>query len=357
MMHTIQAAVLHETGGPFVIEPAEIDDLRDNEILVQNVATGICHTDIMVCDGHPGDKPVILGHEGAGVVIETGKDVKNIQPGDHVLMSFQYCGECEPCRDGRPWRCVRMGELNFGYMRLDGSNAYLNSGVYGHFFGQSSFATHSLVTENNCIKVAPELSLETICPLGCGFQTGAGTVMNLMNVPKGSSIAVFGTGGVGIAAIMAARIVGAAYIIGIDVHQSRLDLARELGATHVIDGSREDVKSAISAITGKGVDFSMDLTSTPAISELAIEVLNPGGVFANVSRPGDAGELPEGKTSVIVTMGSAVPQEFLPELIRYYQAGDFPIDRLEKFYDFSDINQAIADSRSGVTIKPILRFK
>ena len=234
-MHSIQAAVLRKTGEPFEIESAEIDDLRDDEILVRNVATGICHTDIMVYDNHPGDKAVILGHEGAGIVVETGKNVKNIRPGDHVLLSFQYCGQCEQCRNGQPWKCQHMGDLNFGYMRRDGSNAYLNSGVYGHFFGQSSFATHSLVTENNCIKVSPELSLETLCPLGCGIQTGAGTVMNLMKVPKGSSIAVFGTGAVGIAAIMAARIVGAAVIIGIDIHQSRLELARELGATHIIN--------------------------------------------------------------------------------------------------------------------------
>ena len=188
-MHTVQAAVLRKAGGLFEIESVEIDDPRDDEILVKNTATGICHTDIMVCDNHSGDKPVILGHEGAGIVVETGKNVKDIQPEDHVLLSFQYCGECEQCRNGQPWKCQHMGDLNFGYKRLDGSNAYQNSGVYGHFFGQSSFATHSLVTENNCLKVSDELSLETLCPLGCGIQTGAGTVMNLMKVPKGSSIA------------------------------------------------------------------------------------------------------------------------------------------------------------------------
>lgn len=356
-MHSIQAAVLHKTGEPFQIESVEIDDPRDDEILVQNVATGICHTDIMVYDNHSGEKAVILGHEGAGIVIETGKNVRNIRPGDHVLLSFQYCGECEQCRNGQPWKCQHMGDLNFGYMRRDGSNAYLNSGVYGHFFGQSSFATCSLVTENNCIKVSPELSLEILCPLGCGIQTGAGTVMNLMKVPEGSSIAVFGTGAVGIAAIMAARIVGAAVIIGIDIHQSRLELAHELGATHIINSSQNDVASMISSITGGGVDYSLDLTSNPAISQLAVDVLNPGGSFANIARPWDIPELSEGRKSVGVTMGSAIPQDFIPELIRYYQAGDFPFDRLEKFYDFSEINRAIADSRNGSAIKPVLRIK
>ncbi len=357
-MHTIQAAVLRKAGGPFTIETAAIDDLRDDEILVENVATGICHTDIMVCDRHPDDnKAVILGHEGAGVVIETGKKVNKVHPGDHVLLSFQYCGECEQCRSGRPWKCRYMGDLNFGYQRRDGSNAYLNSGVYGHFFGQSSFATHSLVTENNCIKVSSDLSLETICPLGCGIQTGAGTVMNLMKVPKGASIAVFGTGAVGIAAIMAGRIVGAAAIIGIDIHQPRLELARELGATHGINSRQDDVTKTIASITGKGVDFALDLTGNETVSKLAISVLNPGGTFADIAHPREITDLPDGKKGVLVTMGSAIPQEFLPKLIGYYQAGDFPFDRLEKFYQFREINQTIADSRSGVTIKPILRMK
>lgn len=357
-MQTIQAAVLRKAGGPFTIETVEIDDLRDDEILVENAATGICHTDIMVCDRHPGDdKAVILGHEGAGIVIETGKNVRNIRTGDHVLLSFQYCGECEQCRSGRPWKCQHMGDLNFGYKRKDGSNAYLNSGFYGHFFGQSSFATHSLVTENNCIKVSSDLSLETICPLGCGIQTGAGTVMNLMKIPKGASVAVFGTGAVGIAAIMAARIVGAAAIIGIDIHQSRLVLARELGATHVINSRENDVPRAISSITGGGVDFALDLTGNEAVSQLAISVLNPGGVFADIARPREIPDLPDGKKGVLVTMGSSIPQEFLPRLIGYYQSGEFPFDRLERFYDFEEINQAIADSRSGVSIKPVLRMK
>ena len=356
-MKKIQAAVLRKAGGPFEIETVEIEDPRDDEILVENAASGVCHTDIMVCENHSSDKTVILGHEGAGIVIEIGKNVTKIQPGDHVLLSFQYCGECEQCRNGQPWKCQHMGDLNFGYKRLDGSNAYLSGGVFGLFFGQSSFATHSLVTENNCLKVSDELSLETLCPLGCGIQTGAGTVMNLMKVPEGSSIAVFGTGSVGIAAIMAARIVGASVIIGIDIHQPRLELARELGATHIINSNRDDVTPVISSITGGGVEYSLDLTSNPAVSQLAVDVLNPGGSFANVARPWDMPELTEGKKSLGVTMGSAIPQQFIPELIRYYKAGDFSFDRLEKYYDFTDINQAITDSRSGVAIKPVLRMK
>lgn len=356
-MHTVKAAVLRKTGGPYEIESVELEGPRDNEVLVRNIAVGICHTDIMICDTRDcAAQPSVLGHEGAGIVAEVGRDVRSVQPGDHVILSYQYCGKCEQCRSGKPWTCQHFHTLNFGFTRLDGSNAFQSSGVYGHFFGQSSFATYSIVTETNIVKVSPNLDLDILCPLGCGLETGAGTVMNLLSVPEGASIAVFGTGAVGIAAIMAARIAGAGSIIGIDIHQPRLELARELGATHVINSHENNVPAAIFSITGGGVDYTLELTGNETVAQLAVDVLKPGGTVVNIARPFNTPELAEGKKATGVTMGNAIPQEFIPKLIRYYQSGDFPIDRLEKFYDFSEINQAVADSRSGVTIKPVLRI-
>lgn len=356
-MHTIKAAVLRKTGGPFEIESLELEGPRENEVLVRNVASGICHTDIMICDTRDcAAEPSVLGHEGAGVVVEVGKDVQSVQPGDHVLLSYQYCGDCEQCRNGQPWQCRHFSELNFGFTRLDGSNTFQSNGVFGHFFGQSSFATHSVVAETNIIKISPDLNLEIICPLGCGLETGAGTVMNLLSVPRGASIAVFGTGAVGMAAIMAARIVGAGSVIGVDIHQSRLELALELGATHVINSRENDVSSSISSITGSGVDYVLEISGNSTMAQIAVDVLNPGGTVANIARPWDLPELTEGRKAVGVTMGNSIPQEFIPKLINYYQKGDFPIDRLERFYDFGEINQAVADSRSGKTIKPVLRI-
>ena len=318
---------------------------------------GICHTDIAVGESRDvAAEPVVLGHEGAGVVVEVGKNVKSVHPGDHVILSFQYCGDCQECRNGHPWACQHFFQLNFGFSRLDGSNAMQSSGVYGHFFGQSSFSTHSVVTETNITKVSPELNLEILSPLGCGIMTGSGTVMNLLKVPKGASIAVFGTGAVGMAAVMAARIVGAGPIIGVDIHPDRLELALELGATHIINSRQDDVASVISSITGSGVDFILETSGNSTIHQIAIDVLNPRGIIANAAGPLVQDKLPGEKKSVRVTMGSSFPQKFIPELISFYQAGIFPIDRLEKFYDFSEINQAIADSKSGVTIKPVLRI-
>jgi aryl-alcohol dehydrogenase len=356
-LHTIKAAVLRKKGGPYVIETVELEGPRDNEVLVRSVASGICHTDIAISESRDvAVEPSVLGHEGAGVVIEAGKNVKNVHPGDHVILSFQYCGICTECQQGHPWACRYFHELNFGFRRLDGSNAMQASGVYGHFFGQSSFATHSVVNETNVTKISQDLSLDILAPLGCGIMTGSGTVMNLLKVLKGDSIAVFGTGAVGIAAVMAARIVGAKPIIGVDIHLDRLQLAMELGATHIINSRKDDVASVIASITGSGVDFILETSGNSAINQIAIDVLKPCGTMAKVAGPMVQDKLPGEKKSVRVTMGSSFPQKFIPQLISYYQAGIFPIDRLEKFYDFSEINQAIADSRSGVTIKPVLRM-
>ena len=185
-VHKIQAAVLRKRGGPLKIESLEMEGPRDDEVLVRLVASGICHTDIDFCDDwDEADDAVVLGHEGAGVVEQVGKNVKSVRRGDHVVLSYQSCGRCRQCRSGHPTDCEHFYEANFGFQRLDGSNALHRSGVRGHFFGQSSFATHSLATERNLVKVSKDLPLELLAPLGCGLQTGAGTVMNSLEGPQG----------------------------------------------------------------------------------------------------------------------------------------------------------------------------
>jgi aryl-alcohol dehydrogenase len=356
-MSSVQAAVLRKKGGPYEIETVELEEPRDNEVLVRNVASGICHTDIGVAESRgSAAKPLVLGHEGAGIVVEVGNKVKGVRPGDHVVLSYAYCNDCPGCRSGRPWTCEHFFELNFGFSRLDGSNAFQRSNVHGHFFGQSSFSTHSVVNETNITTVSPDLSLEILAPLGCGIMTGSGVVMNLFSVAKGASIAVFGTGAVGLAAVMAARIVGAGPIIGVDIHPARLELARTLGATHIINARQVDVAAAIASIAGTGVDFILETSGNSTMDRIAVEVLNPCGSMANAASSLAQDKLPGEKKRLRVTMGSSVPQTFIPKLIDYYRAGLFPFDRLERFYDFSQINQAITDSLSGATIKPVLRI-
>jgi len=334
------------------IESLEMEGPREDEVLVRLAASGVCHTDIDFCDGWSGP-PVILGHEGAGVVADAGRQVKGIKPGDHVVLSYQSCGRCPPCRRGRPTACKRFLDANFGFARLDGSNAYAG-GVQGHFFGQSSFATHCLATARNLVKVPPELPLKLLAPLGCGLQTGAGTVLNSLQVPKRASIAVFGTGAVGLAAVMAACLVGAEPIIGVDIIPRRLDLALDLGATHVIDSRRQEVAKRIREITGSGVDYVLEITGSAEMYQAAVEVLNPRGTMALIANPGGDGSLPGGGEIRGIIQGDAVPQKFIPKLIALYQAGQFPFDRLLKFYDFQEINRAMADARCGDTIKPVL---
>ena len=349
----IRAAVLREAGRPLAIEDLVLEGPRDDEVLVRIVACGICHTDIDYCDsGGPG--PVVLGHEGAGVVDAVGKSVKDVKRGDHVVLSYQSCGSCGACRRGRPTACAHFWDLNFGFARRDGSNALVANGVSGHFFGQSSFATHALATGRNLVKVPKSLPLELLAPLGCGLQTGAGTVLNALAVKAGESIAVFGTGSVGLAAVMAARIVRADPIIAVDIRPRRLALARVLGATHAVDNRKADVANRIARIAG-GCDHIVETTGDPTLHRLGLDLLDPGGRLALMTGGGDQ-ELSRGRQVLGIIQGDAVPQQFIPRLIGLYRQGRFPFDRLIRFYDFADINRAIADEKRGTTIKAVLRM-
>lgn len=356
-METVRAVVLRGMGGPLNMEILRMEGPRDDEVLVSVVASGICHTDIDLCDDWDEETgPVVLGHEGAGIVEKTGGKVEGVVPGDRVVLSYQSCGLCPPCRAGRPFACLRFFEANFGFRRLDGSNALERSGVRGHFFGQSSFADRSLATERNLVKVPGDLHLEMLAPLGCGMQTGAGTVMNALAVRPGQGIAVFGTGAVGLAAVMAARIAGARPVVGVDVLPRRIALALELGATHGIDGRREDVRSRIGDIAGRGVHYVIDTTGDPGLARIAAAVLRPGGTAAFLAGTGAPASLPGGRKAVEIIQGNAVPQRFIPEMISWHRSGRFPFDRLVKFYDFGDIDRAVADAKRGDTIKPVLRW-
>jgi aryl-alcohol dehydrogenase len=350
----MRAAVLRQ-GGQLQIETLELEGPREDEALVRLAASGICRTDIDFMENWSGP-PVVLGHEGAGVVQTVGPSLQGFQPGDHVVLSYQSCGRCRPCREGRPAHCEHFWEMNFDFARLDGSNALARSGVRGHFLGQSSFATHTVATARNLVHAPPDLPLELLAPLGCGFQTGAGTIINSLQVRPGASLAIFGTGAVGLAAVMAARVQGADIIIGVDYNPARLQLARQLGATHVIDRGPDDIVSRIHEITGRGVDYVLEITGAPEMYQFALQVLNPGGIAALIARPNGSTSLSAGRQTLSIIQGDAVPQTFIPKMIDLYRAGQFPFDRLITYYDFSDIERAITEARRGAAIKPVLRL-
>jgi aryl-alcohol dehydrogenase len=363
----IRAAVAEEQSKPFLIEELELDEPRHDEVLVRLVASGICQTDAHVWHQHlPTPLPAVLGHEGSGIVERVGAGVAALKPGDHVVMSYQSCGHCEPCLSGNAAYCDNAIAANFSGARLDGTGGLhrpegRNGEIHGHFFGQSSFATHALATERNVVKVPDDVPIELLGPLGCGLQTGAGAVLNSLHVQAGASIAVLGTGAVGLAAVMAARAAGAGTIVGVDVNPGRLALARELGATHVLDARRVDVTGELTRITGRGVSHVLETTGRKDMLQHAVESLAPMGQIALVAVGGPEVTVPApmlalGKSVRGIVQGDAIPQLFIPRLIQMYRDGRFPFDRLVRFYEFADINEAFAAAAAGDAIKPILRI-
>ncbi len=362
----MRAAVVREPGGAFLIEDLELDEPRPDEIVVKVAAAGICHTDLVVRDQwFPVPLPVVLGHEGSGVVERVGSAVTKVAPGDHVVMSMASCRTCSYCRTGPPGYCVSHYDINFGGRRPDGSATLSGpSGpVNGHFFSQSSFATHALASEHNVVKIAPDLPLELFGPMGCGVQTGAGAVINSLQARPGTSIAVFGAGAVGLSAVMAAVVCGCTTIIAVDIVPERLALARDLGATHTIDGRTTDSVAAIRDIAGLGCDYSIDTTAVPAVARQAIECLALLGTCGLVGVPPTGTELTVEFHSVLfgrfvrgIIGGDAIAQLFIPKLIELWRQGRFPFDRLIRFYDFADIDAAAHDAEAGLAIKPVLRM-
>ena len=363
------AAVVTEIGKPLSLMELDIEDPRDDEILVRVVASGVCHTDLVVQAGMlPVPIPVILGHEGAGVVEKIGSKVSKVKIGDHVVMSFNSCGACESCSEKEPAYCYEFMPRNFGATREDGTTALSieNSPVHSNFFGQSSFATFSICRELNVVKVPKTVDLSLLGPLGCGILTGAGAVINALPVKKGSSFLVFGTGSVGLSSVMAAQIQGASTIIAIDLNEDRLEVARELGATHTFNpNNTTDLVDKIIELTTHGVNAALDTTGLPDVIRDAVLCLAPRGSCGILGAcPPDfevtINELhffTGGRKLIGIVEGSAYPDAMIPKLINYFEEGRFPFDRLIKFYDFEHINQAIEDSEKGKTIKAIVRMQ
>jgi aryl-alcohol dehydrogenase len=366
---TLNAAVIREPGGPFLLERLELDDLAASEVLVNVVATGLCHTDLLVQEGTiPLPLPMVLGHEGAGVVAAVGKHVTKVKPGDHVVMTFLCCASCRSCMEGHPACCENFRPLNFAGERPNGSHALLHPAgtpLNDRFFAQSSLATRAIASERNVVRVRTDAPLELLGPLGCGIQTGAGTVLNVLRLQPGASITVFGSGAVGLSALLAAVLAGATTIVAVDLVAERLELARQLGATHTIDGRAEKLVESVLEISGGGTDFSIDTTGSSTVARSAIEVVRQRGhcVMVGASKRGtqvafDANHLvTSNKTIRGVIEGDSVPDLFIPQLVDHYMNGRFPFDRLTRFYPLDRINEAAEDSRKGRVVKPIIRMQ
>ncbi|KAF2191045.1 NAD(P)-binding protein [Zopfia rhizophila CBS 207.26] len=346
---------------------------HDDELTVRIVASGICHTDIALSSGPAeiGLWPRILGHEGAGVVEKVGSRVTHVKPDDFVLLSFDFCSDssCHNCSTGYPSYCPSFIILNIA-QQPDIYDIGGEAGA-GVFFGQSSFSSTALVKGNSAVNVSElitsEEELKLFAPFGCGFQTGAGSITELADANEKDSVAVFGLGGVGLLALMAAKLRGCVTIIGVDRVQSRLDIAKSVGATHVIDTSgfkdlNGDLTKAIKEATnGAGTSINVDTTGVLDIVHAGVNSLRPRGqlvligIMQGLTLPIDLSDLlANGKSIRGCIEGSALPKKYIPQMIQWYRDGKLPIDTLIKHYPADDFEKALEDMHTGATVKPIL---
>lgn len=362
----MKAAVVRTKSGPFVIEDVTLDEPRAHEVLIKVAGVGMCHTDLVVRDQYfPTPLPAILGHEGSGVVERVGKDVTKVVAGDHVVMSYASCGTCANCLKGQGGYCIDLYDRNFSGARPDGSSPCCDAAgqrLSGYFFGQSSFGDYAIATQANVVKIPADVPLDLMGPLGCGIQTGAGAVINALRPAAGSSIAIFGAGSVGLAAIMAARVVGCTTIIAVDLNETRLALALELGATHAITASTAVVAEIQAKTGGEGVQYSLECTGLPQVVRQATDCLRLTGTcgIIGVSPLGteitlDMNGLLFGRTVRGIIEGDSVPDIFIPQLIELWRQGRFPFDKLITFYPLSEIEAAAHASENGSVLKAVLR--
>ncbi|CAK3798693.1 Aryl-alcohol dehydrogenase [Lecanosticta acicola] len=382
-MTSTRAIVCHDTldNGGWKMEEVSVRPLEEGELLVEMVATGVCHTDALI-GGLPGGSspiafyPRILGHEGSGYVREIGPNVTCAKPGDAVLCSFAFCNRCEICKAGHHSNCNSFNELNFGPANV--FHLASKSGepeVGGTFFGQSSFANFSIVKQCSVVNasnigVEDKKDLQLFAPLGCGIQTGSGTVVNVSGAGPKDSICIMGLGGVGLSAVMGAKIMGCRQIIGIDKIPSRLQLAQELGCTHVIDGSKLDEGKTLSDVVqdiadGVGPTITIDTTGAPVLMDAGTKFTRNHGKYIQVGSPpfdymlGNLSAFEfmiSGKQYIGAIEGGAYPPEYVPQMIRWYREGKFPIDRLMKLIPADQFHEALHEMHTGETIKPILTW-
>jgi aryl-alcohol dehydrogenase len=345
------------------LERCELGPPARDEVLVRIEACGICHTDLSAHDGTMATPlPAVLGHEGVGRIEALGPDVAGFEVGQRVLMSFGACGRCESCAQDVPAYCRNMLSLNMRGRRLDGSSPISLGGeaITGHFFAQSSFATHAVANITNLVRLDDDLPATLMAPLSCSVQTGMSSIVDVLELSANERVAIFGCGTVGLAAVMAARILGCQEIVAVDLREDRVALARELGATVCVVSGRDDLKAAVKAIGG--VHGAFDCTGHPGVIESAFQLLLPRGqlVCAGVS-PADA-TIRTGAMQLVFSgrslrgtiEGDANPRAFIPRMIAWYREGKLPLERLVTAYPFREINQAVEDMVRGKVVKPVL---
>ena len=354
----MKAAVLREVKKPLVIEEVTLDEPGPGQVLVKTAATGACHSDLHFIEGlWPVPLPAVLGHEASGVVEQVGPGVSYVEAGDHVILLFvPFCGTCRFCTTGRPNLCTEG--------RLRGQTIHIGDEAVRPFASMSSFAEYMLVPEGGVVKIRKEMPLDRAALVGCGVMTGVGAAINTAEVQPGTACAVIGAGGVGLNVIQGCALAGAEKIIAIDVHPNKLEMAREFGATHFINASKEDPVAKVQELTGGGADYAFEVIGLPAAIKQAFDMIRRGGNAVVVGMAPAGSEVTLGAAAFLMsknvlgcTYGSARPRYDMPRIIDLYMAGKLKLDELvSRSYPLAGINDAFAAMKNGEVARSVLAF-
>ncbi|MGD0117241.1 MAG: Zn-dependent alcohol dehydrogenase [Candidatus Binatus sp.] len=361
----MKAAVFHGPNLPLSIEDVEIDKPQDREVLIKTVASGVCHSDLHFVEGlYPYAAPAVLGHEAAGIVEEVGKQVTYVKPGDHVICCLSvFCGNCEQCMSGHPNRCSNKAATQ----RKPGDKPRISQKgkPINQFLDVSSYCEKMLLHENGVVKIREDFPLDRAALIGCGVTTGVGAVLNTAKIEPGSTVAVFGAGGVGLAAIQGARIAGARKIIAVDMFEGKLAMAKRLGATDTVDASNSDPVDEIRKLTGgDGVDYAFEAIGLKKVAEQAFVALKPGGTATVI------GMIPVGQKVEIdgymflterklqgSNMGSNRFRIDMPKYIDFYLQGRLNLDdMISRRGKLEDVNDAFRAMKAGEVARTVLMF-
>jgi alcohol dehydrogenase len=372
----ITAAVLYAQGlprpyaasKPLVVETIDLDGPGEGEILVKVAAAGLCHSDLSTIDNsRPRKLPAVLGHEGAGVVAEVGQGVTDLKPGDHVVFVFvSSCGTCRNCVRGRPNVCQKWPEMrNRGALLTGGQRLSKSGKPIAHYSGVSCFAEYAVVARSSLVKIDKGVPLADAAMFGCAVQTGVGAAINTAGVRPGDVVAVIGLGGVGLSALLGARVAGAQRIIAVDMSDDKLGLARQLGATETFNAGDPDCATHIRTATGGGVDYALEMAGSVKAMELGIDILGRGGSVVTAGLPPGAARLSVNPSAMVGDetsirtsyMGSCVPERDVPVYIELYKQGRLPIDRLKSgTLPLADINAGFDRLADVAAVRQIVTF-
>ena len=366
-----KAAVAWGPNQPLVVEEVDVMLPKKGEVLVKVIASGVCHTDAFTLSGQDpeGLFPVILGHEGGGIVEQIGEGVTSVSVGDHVIPLYTAeCGECKFCKSGKTNLCSAVRETQGRGVMPDGTSRFYKDGQpIFHYMGCSTFSEYTVLPEISLAKVSKEAPLEEVCLLGCGVTTGMGAVLNTAKVEKGDNVAIFGLGGIGLSAIIGAKMAGAHRIIGVDINESKFELAKQLGATDCINPKNFDkpIQDVIVEMTDGGVEYSFECIGNVDVMRSALECCHKGWGESIIIGVAGAGQEISTRPFQLVTgrvwrgsaFGGVKGRTELPEIVERYMAGEFKLsDFITHTMPLEDINKAFDLMHSGESIRSVIHF-